>query len=48
MKESKAKEWFETWWGSHGMGRDKDLAWEAFKKGVKIAEIFYIGDEDER
>ena len=40
MEQSTAKKWFEEWWSVNGAGRDKDLAWEAFKKGVKIAEIY--------
>lgn len=44
MKQSKAKEWFELWWTTHGDNQNKDLAWNAFKAGVKIAEL-YAEDE---
>jgi len=42
MKESIAKESFEAWWSVNysGLGRDKWLAWIAFKKGVKVAEAY--------
>lgn len=40
MKQSKAKELFETWWSVHGKSGDKNIAWEAFKKGVKVAEAY--------
>jgi len=45
MKPSKAKELFEAWALVNGItGKEKEMAWEAFKKGVKVAEIY----KDER
>ena len=40
MKESIAKKHFEAWWLIHGMGGDKQLAWEAYKLGIKLTEIY--------
>jgi len=36
---SEAKKWFELWWSVHGDGKNEELAWNAFKAGVKVAEI---------
>ena len=45
MKESLAKELFEAWWSKYeNSNRDKDFAWEAFKKGIKVAEAYW-GDK---
>ena len=40
IKQSKARELFEAWWSIHGDGKSEAIAWEAFKKGVKVAEAY--------
>jgi hypothetical protein len=40
MKQSKAKEFFEAWWSLQDQSKDKNIAWEAYKKGIKIAEAY--------
>lgn len=41
MKESLAKKTFEAWWSIHGsINKDKELAWSAFKVGIKLAETY--------
>ena len=46
MKETLARELFETWWDAnyYKSDRDKEFAWKVFKKGIKVAEAYSKGD----
>jgi len=41
MIDSKAKEFFEAWWGVHGTDvMNKELAYKAYMYGLKVNDIY--------